>query len=145
MPDLVYAGNGALESVTYPASHVPASGNNGRITGTKDLQFLEEIDYTYDSLNRLVNASKTGGGWGEEYAYDGFGNLTTKGASSWLVDTATNRLHSSTGATYDANGNLTGLSGGVSFAHDTAGASGVPFDVGPSGGPFWGRALLSHS
>ena len=140
MPDLVYDGNGALESVTYPASHVPvgggqsvvtsasfnvagqlqqlnwdvwtedrsyntagqrwkqqikagstviggweyycpASGNNGRITGAKDLQSLEEITYQYDSLNRLVNATKTGG------VYDGFGNLTTKGASTWLVDT----------------------------------------------------------
>jgi len=100
--------------------YFPASGNNGRITGTKDLQSLEEVTYQYDSLNRLVSATKTGGGWSETYVYDGFGNLTTKGASSWLVDTATNRLHSSTGATYDNNGNLTGLSGGVSFTHDTA-------------------------
>ncbi|MBL8294295.1 MAG: hypothetical protein JNN08_20790 [Bryobacterales bacterium] len=100
--------------------YFPASGNNGRITGTKDLQSLEEITYQYDSLNRLVNATKTGGGWAETYVYDGFGSLTTKGASSWLVDTATNRLHSSTGGTYDNNGNLTGLSGGVSFTHDTA-------------------------
>ncbi|MCC6589928.1 MAG: RHS repeat protein [Bryobacterales bacterium] len=76
----------------------PGTANNGRITGTKDLQSLEEITYQYDALNRLTSATKTGGGWSETYGYDGFGNLNQKGASSWLIDTSTNRLHSSTGA-----------------------------------------------
>ncbi|MBL8290885.1 MAG: hypothetical protein JNN08_03560 [Bryobacterales bacterium] len=129
----IKAGSTAIGGWEY---YFPASGNNGRITGTKDLQSLEAhraarqaplcafdsivFTYQYDSLNRLVSATKTGGGWSETYVYDGFGNLTTKGASTWLVDTATNRLHSSTGATYDNNGNLTALSGGVSFNYDTA-------------------------
>jgi YD repeat-containing protein len=35
----------------------------------------EIVNYTYDHLNRLTSAS-TNGTWGENYTYDGFGNLT---------------------------------------------------------------------
>ena len=41
----------------------------------------EVVNYTYDSLNRLIAASTSNGSgpqWGESYAYDGFGNLLSK-------------------------------------------------------------------
>jgi len=68
----------------------------------------EQITYTYDSLNRL--ASATGPGWGQSYAYDGFGNLTNQTVTSGTApslnvsyDPATNRR---TGECADANGNI---------------------------------------
>jgi hypothetical protein len=36
----------------------------------------ETVTYTYDSLNRLLTAN--GSGWGQQYGYDGFGNLLSK-------------------------------------------------------------------
>ena len=91
---------------TYPGA------NNGRIASSTDHQSGELVNYTYDSLNRLVKAETAGAGWGDAYTYDGFGNLlgmtpTKQGGltSSTPVDAATNRL---VGVNYDANGNQTG-------------------------------------
>lgn len=60
----------------------------------------EEMNYTYDALNRLVRAETTGAGWRNAYTYDGFGNLTgktvVKGTAPYLsvlVNGATNRLN----------------------------------------------------
>ena len=74
----------------------------------------EEVQYTYDSLNRMIAATTTaasdaaGFSWGQGYGFDpdearasGFGNLTSKsitkgsiGATlSMLADPATNRLY----------------------------------------------------
>jgi RHS repeat-associated protein len=75
----------------------------------------EEVEYQYDKLSRLALAeTKTGTTstqWGQSYAYDGFGNLTTvsttKGSTytlSTTYDYATNRRTS--GDCADANGNL---------------------------------------
>jgi len=53
-----------------------AGQNNGRITQFSDTGFAgtgEIVNYTYDSLNRLVAATtsnSTGPQWGESYAYD---------------------------------------------------------------------------
>jgi YD repeat-containing protein len=71
----------------------------------------ETVTYAYDSLNRLASAtSSLNPGWGQSYAYDGFGNLTTqtvtKGTAPSLnvsYNPATNRQ---TGECADANGNL---------------------------------------
>ncbi|MGD0497692.1 MAG: RHS repeat-associated core domain-containing protein [Bryobacteraceae bacterium] len=87
-----------------------AGQNNGRIAESIDGISGEDVQYTYDSLQRLVLAATTGsGGWGDAYTYDGFGNLTaktvTKGsapAMTAVYDAATNWP---VGGNYDANGN----------------------------------------
>jgi RHS repeat-associated protein len=96
---------GLGQNITYTFP----SANNGKIQS----QILngENISYVYDSLNRLTSASgDSGGGWGQAYTYDGFGNLTartgTGAAQSTTIttpaDPTTNRL---SGYGYDANGN----------------------------------------
>ena len=91
----------------------PTGQNNGRITQAKDWMTGEEVTYTYDAVQRLVQAQTTAdaqsGGWGTAYGYDGFGNLwsktTTKGSApplSVTYDRTTNRQY---GVNYDANGN----------------------------------------
>jgi YD repeat-containing protein len=90
-----------------------AGQNNGRITQFSDTGFAstgEIVNYTYDSLNRLITATtsnSTGPQWGESYAYDEFGNLQSKtptqGSAPWVsvpVNSATNQATPS-----DANGN----------------------------------------
>ena len=98
-----------------------ATQNNGRITKQKDYISGEEVNYTYDSLNRLLTAATTSTAWGLSFGYDGFGNklsqTVTKGsapAMSVTVDAATNRL---VGSTYDANGNLT-VGSGMTLTYD---------------------------
>ncbi len=99
---------------------VAATRNNGQITEFIDSVAGQTVDYTYDSLNRLIAASTTGSQWGLSFSYDGFGNrlsqTVTKGsapASSLAINPATNRI-SSTGYVYDANGNLTTMPSGTS-------------------------------
>ena len=98
-----------------------ATQNNGQITKQKDYISGEEVNYTYDLLNRLLTADTTSTAWGLSFGYDGFGNklsqTVTKGsapAMSVTVDAATNRL---VGSTYDANGNLT-VGSGMTLTHD---------------------------
>ena len=69
----------------------------------------EDVQYTYDALQRLVQAQTTGPQWGNAYSFDGFGNLTaktvTKGSAPMLTasyDLSTNRP---VNGNYDANGN----------------------------------------
>jgi YD repeat-containing protein len=68
-----------------------------------------------DSLQRLISSVTTGPEWGLSFTYDGFGNRTdstvTKGTASLLIDGNTNRI-STSGFSYDANGNLTAMPGG---------------------------------
>ena len=87
--------------------------NNGRITKFRDQKTGEEVNYTYDAVNRLVKAETTGAEWGETFGYDGFGNLLsespTKGTAPYynlVVDGGTNRILTA-GFAYDAAGNLT--------------------------------------
>ncbi len=87
-------------------------------------------DYTYDSLNRLREAS-VGQVTDYKYQYDKPGNLTSSTLGIGATPTtysynAANELTSSTqGSTnltysYDANGNLSGwTSGGLSFSYNT--------------------------
>ena len=98
--------------------------NNGRISRFKDWVTGEEVNYLYDSLNRLNRAETTGPEWGQSFTYDGFGNLAaetaTKGvAPSYTLqyDWATNRIVSS-GFAYDANGNLTSIPGIGTVSYD---------------------------
>jgi len=106
-----------------------AGANNGRITSSVDNMNSETVNYAYDALNRLANA--TAGTWGQGFGYDGFGNLTAKTALLGSVpvlsvsfDAATNHQ---TGVSYDANGNVMGyltaydvenrMIGGYSYDH----------------------------
>jgi RHS repeat-associated protein len=87
-----------------------AGANNRRITSSTDGILNETVNYTYDTLNRLVGATATNGAWGQSFAYDGFGNLTYKSAAgaypayNAAFDPATNWQ---VGVAYDANGNPT--------------------------------------
>jgi hypothetical protein len=73
----------------------------------------EQVNYTYDVLNRLVQAGTT------TFAYDGFGNLTQQGQTSLSIDATTNRINSA-GYQYNANGNVTQTPGPATYAYDVA-------------------------
>ena len=85
------------------------------------------IDYTYDSLNRLITSATQGPQWGLSFSYDGFGNrlsqTVTKGSgpsNTLSVNAATNRI-SSSGYYYDSNGNLTTMpygTGAMTLSYD---------------------------
>jgi RHS repeat-associated protein len=99
---------GTTENLTY---NYPTSTNNGKISSMYNAVSGETVTYTYDSLNRLLTAN--GSGWGEQYGFDGFGNLLSKTVTagsgpslSQAVNTANNQI---VGQSYDANGNTTTL------------------------------------
>ena len=52
-----------------------AGQNNGRIVKSIDHVRGETVDYTYDPLNRLLNAEEENGKWGNAFSYDGWGNM----------------------------------------------------------------------
>jgi RHS repeat-associated protein len=90
-----------------------AGQNNGRITQMKDWVSGEEVSYSYDTLNRLIQAVTTGPQYGLNFSYDGFGNLTQeqvfKGTGynmNLAYNGTTNRIVTA-GYLYDYNGNLT--------------------------------------
>jgi RHS repeat-associated protein len=92
-----------------------ATQNNGRVTKMNNYMNGEEVNYSYDALNRLIAAYTTGSTYGLSFTYDGFGNKTaqslTKGSApvhSFAVDGSTNRI---IGVNYDANGNQNGTAG----------------------------------
>ena len=62
-----------------------ATQNNGQISQSIDSVSGETINYTYDSLNRLITAATQGPQWGLSFSYDGFGNrlsqTVTKGSA----------------------------------------------------------------
>ena len=99
-------------SMTYTYS---ATQNNAQITGATDSRTGDALTYTYDLLKRLTKTVSSGPAWQQNFQYDGFGNLTSKSAPVGSgepvfpgVDSSTNRL---TGASYDANGNVTAING----------------------------------
>jgi hypothetical protein len=104
------AGGGQGIDFTYV---YPSSGNNGRISQMTDNITSEQVNYTYDVLNRLVQAGTT------TFAYDGFGNLTQQGQTSLSIDATTNRINSA-GYQYNANGNVTQTPGPATYAYDVA-------------------------
>ena len=97
------------------------SGNNGNLQSqTITMPNLSTLtqSYTFDSLNRLTNASETGGsGWTQSYGYYGNGNMyvsantnlpplsseTPQGASWYSASAIPNRIN---GWGYDLNGNV---------------------------------------
>jgi RHS repeat-associated protein len=116
---------GSLIDVEYRFS---ATQNDGKILSQKNWLTGEDVTYQYDELERLIAASTTNStSWGLSWSYDGFGNRlaqsVTQGTgpvNSVLVDGNTNRI-SSSGYTYDANGNMTQMpkgSGSMTLEYD---------------------------
>jgi RHS repeat-associated protein len=115
-----------LFSLSYGYTH-PNGGKNGQITNiTDNLDSGRTANYTYDALYRVSTAVTTGSAgypqWGLSWTYDRYGNRTnqtvTAGsapANSLAISATTNRI-TSTGFTYDANGNLT-QEGSASFQY----------------------------
>jgi hypothetical protein len=137
--------NSLLQLITVSSSSVnmqynyPAGpSNNGKACLATDLVTGEQVAYSYDTLNRLAsaqaytfsgtpstNCSQTSNGsatWSQTYSFDGYGNLWNKvgtgGApsSSPGYNDANNQI-TVAGSQYDANGNLTAMSG-VSYTYD---------------------------
>ncbi len=120
--ELLTMSNGVAETRTYNSmlqlTHLISSGvdityaysatqNNGKIVSQTDNISGEQVQYTYDSLNRLATAQATSNAWGQSYTYDGFGNLTDQNviagsAPAWHTsyDPSTNHAPCT-----DANGN----------------------------------------
>jgi hypothetical protein len=99
-------------SLTY---NYTAGQDNGKIASTTNNVSGEQVVYTYDSPNRLIQAQTASNPsvtqWGQGFVYDGFGNLlqknVTRGSApsmTYTVNAATNQLQ---GLGYDANGNMT--------------------------------------
>ena len=93
-------------SITY---HYPSTGNNGKIDYQYDNISGEKVSYTYDALNRLSTAANQSGFsplWGQQFAYDGFGNLTevsvTQGSAPTLTTSYDYNNHA---GGEDSNGN----------------------------------------
>ncbi len=117
----------AYENLSY---NYPTGTDNGKISSMSNAISGETVTYTYDSLNRLLTAN--GSGWGEQYGFDGFGNLLSKTVTagsgpslSQAVSATTNQI---VGQSYDANGNtgsgydvenrLISAAGGVQYGYD---------------------------
>jgi len=127
-----------------------ATVNNGQATAMKNHVSGEEVQYTYDSLKRLIKADTVGPEWRQEYGYDGFGNLlsksVTKGsapAMSVSINPANNRVN---GYTYDANGNATVLPATFTLGYDVenrmvsnvlGGGGSETYGYGPDGKRVW--------
>jgi RHS repeat-associated protein len=101
------------------------SANNGRIEQMKDGMSGEEVNYQYDSLQRLINSETTGTEWGLSFGFDGWGNRTsqsvTKGSgptSSLSFNGLTNRV-ATAGFGYDSNGNMTTMPGAAGLTYDS--------------------------
>ncbi len=65
-----------------------ATQNNGRLQSQTDVISGETVAYTYDSLNRLIQASAPGdpsGGWSHQFTCDSDGNLSAYGTGSFAV------------------------------------------------------------
>jgi RHS repeat-associated protein len=92
------------------------TGNNGKIAAWTNVLTGQEVEYTYDSLNRLIQAQTAANPnvtqWGQSFVYDGFDNLLQKNVTagsapslSVTVDSGNHLITS--GLTYDASGNPT--------------------------------------
>ncbi len=93
-------------SITY---HYPSTGNNGKIDYQYDNISGEKVSYAYDALNRLATAANQSGFsplWGQQFAYDGFGNLTevsvTQGSAPTMTASYDYKNHA---GGEDSNGN----------------------------------------
>jgi RHS repeat-associated protein len=80
--------------------------------GAGNIMAMGSDQFSYDLRSRLLSA--TYGSTTRSYAYDRFGNLTSKAGVGYPVSPTTNRL---TSRSYDSRGNLT-VDGGSSYFYD---------------------------
>jgi YD repeat-containing protein len=88
--------------------------NNGKIMSQTDLISGEQVNYTYDALNRLATAETSPNSnvtqWGQSFTFDGFGNLTNVNViGTGSAPTYSANYNTSNQQQYDcpdANGNL---------------------------------------
>ena len=126
-PTLISASNSSATriinlSFDFHSSSRTNNGNVYQITNNRDGN--RTVNFSYDSLNRIVNAFTTGPNWGESYTIDAWGNLTNIGSyqnknqSETLNCSAANSLNQlSTCYVYDAAGNLVN-NGTFSYIYD---------------------------
>ena len=112
----IAAGGGQGIDFTYT---YPTSGNNGRISQMTDNISGEQVNYTYDVMNRLVQSASNVTGHTMAFAYDGFGNLTQQGQTILSIEATTNRINSA-GYQYNANGNVTQTPDLTTYTYDVA-------------------------
>jgi RHS repeat-associated protein len=120
-----------------------APNNNGTLRGITEVHdgpsYPAHVTYhqafSYDKANRLLTASDDGG-WSRQFAYDPFGNIWMPSftgippqggtmASVNNYNAATNHIN---GASYDAAGNLTGLTGMI-LDYDAENRQKVAYDT----------------
>ena len=94
-------------------------GVHGDLAQIADNITREQVSYTYDQLNRLVQSASNVTGHSMPFGYDGFGNLTQQGQTSLSVDANTNRINSA-GYQYNANGNVTQTPDLATYTYDVA-------------------------
>jgi RHS repeat-associated protein len=131
----VYNSLGQMKELTMGSLHMeynyPGSSsspvNNGKINSEANVVSGETVTYTYDYLNRLATATSSDTpGWGQSFAYDGFGNLSTvsniKGTVPTLSVTYDDETNRRTSDCADANGNLNAASAcyGTVYSYDIA-------------------------
>jgi len=130
---LGYSGNrGQLTSISYSNSggtifgetysYAQSAGNNGQIASVTDsMDSGRNASYAYDAIGRLTSASTTGStaypAWGLSFGYDRYGNRLTQSTASGctgltcptnsVTASATTNHITTSGYSYDANGNLT--------------------------------------
>jgi RHS repeat-associated protein len=93
-----------------------SSHNNGNVMGiTNNVDGTRSQQFSYDSLNRILSAqtTSTSGGncWGLNFGYDQWANLTSASVSQCTapmlsVTAGTNNRLTTTGFSYDADGNV---------------------------------------
>lgn len=103
------------------------TANNGTVMSQKitvpGVSYAFEQAYTYDSLNRIASATETYNNsqlWTQVFGYDRYGNRNINsgtGATSLTFDASNNRI-STSGYTYDSNGNTTADPSGKSFVYN---------------------------
>ncbi len=122
LKQLTALASGAL-SINYT---FPSTYNNGKISSQTDTVSGETVTYTYDALNRLAtaeNQSTFSPSWGQQFTYDGFGNLTNTSVIQGSAPSMT--------ASYDYNNHAGGedANGNPGYVPDPA--------FGSSGAAIW--------
>ncbi|MBA3632391.1 MAG: hypothetical protein H0W58_06215 [Acidobacteria bacterium] len=125
-----------LLKLDYTYNTPNRADNNGNVqsqTITVPNGFTATQNYTYDSLNRIKQATETingGQSWKQTFLYDRYGNrnfdtsqTTTLGSCSQTqcnptVNVANNQFNSGQGYTYDSSGNVIADAEGRSFNYD---------------------------
>ena len=125
----VNCGSSTVQCISYKYD---SDGNVTQVTDQSAASSSITVNYTYDSLNRLLSASSTNAGAGQNYlqtfTYDPVGNILSgpRGAYAYAApnftdpDSVTSIVNgtSTTSFTYDHNGNLTNASSGPAYTWD---------------------------